>query len=119
MYKQQNGGSTVVTLLVVLVLAYGVYIAIQYVPQFIESKSVAAILTEVQEAHRTEAIRSVDAVNARVIRMLQINEMNEMTDKFSVKKMDGGIIITFAYDRELNLGYTIRPMHYEKSVRLN
>ena len=41
---QQKGASAIVTLIILALLAYGVYVGIQYVPQAIESKSVDSVL---------------------------------------------------------------------------
>ena len=117
--RQQKGASTIGTIIILAVLGYGVYLGIQYVPQAIESKSVGSILNSIEVSHRTNAITSKQDATAQVIKMLQVNEMNDMTDSFTVEGRDGRIIITFSYDRELNLGYKIQPIQYEKSVSLN
>ena len=117
--RQQMGASTIGTIIILAVLGYGVHLGIQYVPQAIESKSVGSILNNIEVSHRTNAITSKQDATAQVIKMLQVNEMNDMTDSFTVEGRDGRITITFSYDRELNLGYKIQPIRYEKSVRLN
>jgi len=117
--RQQMGGSTIGTIITIAILGYGVYIGIQYVPQAIESRSVGSILNNIEVSHRTNAITSKQDATAKVIKMLQVNEMNDMTDSFTVEGRDGRITITFSYDRELNLGYKIQPIRYEKSVSLN
>lgn len=116
---QQKGGSPIVTIITLAVLGYGVYIGIQYVPQFIESKSVDSILSNIESSQRTDPVRSEQAAKTKVIRMLQVNEMDDMTDSFSVRKYNDTITIKFSYDRELNLGYKIKPIHYESEVSLN
>ena len=116
---KQKGASAIVTLITLVVLGYAVYIGIQYVPQMIESKSIDSILSNVRDAHKTDRIDSVEEARQRVINLLQINEMNDMTDSFDVKQRDGKVIITFNYDRELNLIYETKPMHYEKTLNLN
>jgi len=117
--SKQKGASAIVTLIILVVLGYGVYIGIQYVPQMIESKSIDSVLNSVKDAHKTDRIDSVEEARQRVINLLQINEMNDMTDSFDVKQRDGKVIITFNYDRELNLIYETKPMHYEKTLSLN
>jgi hypothetical protein len=117
--EKQKGASAIVTLIILVVLGYAVYIGIQYVPQMIESKSIDSILSNVRDAHKTDRIDSVEEARQRVVNLLQINEMNDMTDSFDVKQRDGKVIITFNYDRELNLIYETKPMHYEKTLNLN
>jgi hypothetical protein len=117
--SKQKGASAIVTLIILVVLGYAVYVGIQYVPQMIESKSIDPILSNVRDAHKTDRIDSVEEARQRVVNLLQINEMNDMTDSFDVKQRDGKVIITFNYDRELNLVYETKPMHYEKSLSLN
>ena len=116
---KQKGASAIVTLIILVILGYAVYIGIQYVPQMIESKSIDSILSNVRDAHKTDRIDSVEEARQRVINLLQINEMNDMTDSFDVRQRDGKITITFSYDRQLNLVYETKPMHYEKTLSLN
>ena len=116
---KQKGGSTIATIITLAALGYGVYIGLQYVPQAIESKAIDSILDNLESSQRTDPVSSAQAAQAKVVKMLQINEMNDMTKTFKVEQRDGRIIVTFSYDRELNLGYKIQPMHYEKSLSLN
>jgi len=116
---QQKGASAIVTIIILAILGFAAYVGIQYVPQVIESKAIDSILKSVDNANKTDRIDSVEAAKTKVISLLQINEMNDMTDSFSVKQLDGAITITFSYDRELNLLYKTRLMHYEKTLRLN
>lgn len=116
---RQKGASAIFTLIVLVLLGYGVYIGIQYVPYMIESKSIDSVLSNVKDAHQKDRIDSVEEAKSRVISLLQINEMNDMTDSLDVKQWDGKITITFIYDRKLNLIYKTKPMHYEKTLSLN
>lgn len=117
--RQQKGASFIGTILVLAVLGYGVYIGIQYVPQAIEAKAINSILDNIRDSQNTDPVVNTQDAGARVIRMLQINEMNDMTDSFTVKRERGKIVIKFNYDRDLNLGYKIHPMHYEQTLSLN
>jgi len=116
---QQKGASTIGTIITLAVVGYGVYIGIQYVPQAIESNSINSILSSMKDSRISNPVTSTQAASAKVIKLLQINEMNDMTDSFVVERRDNKIIVRFSYDRELNLGYKIQPIHYEKSVSVN
>ena len=116
---QQKGASAIGTIITLAVVGYGVYIGIQYVPQAIESKSIDSILNKIEDTQHTDPVTSRQAARAKVIKMLQVNEMNDMTDNFTVERSDGRITVKFSYDRELNLGYKIQPIHYRKSVTVN
>lgn len=116
--KKQKGASGIVTIIVLALLAYGVYIGIQYVPQLIESKSVSSILDNIKAENLTEPLGSEEAARAKVLRMLNINEMNDMSENLKVKRGAGKITVTFSYDRELNLGFKKKLMHYEKLLEL-
>lgn len=115
---KQRGGSPVVTLVVLAVLAYGVFVAFGYVPQWLESKAVVQILDSMQESQASEPLTTQQAVETKVIRMLQINEMDDMVDAFKVTRSGRSFVVTFSYDRELNLGFETRKIHYENSVTL-
>lgn len=116
---QQKGASAIGTIIILAILGYAAYIGIQYVPQMIESKSIDSILRSVKDAQNTDPVNDVEDARAMVIRLLQVNEMNDMTDSFTVKERAGKITIEFSYERELNLGYEKRPMHYEKTLVLD
>lgn len=116
--KRQKGASAIVTIIVLALLAYGVYIGIQYVPQIIESKSVDSILDRVASDQPIDPVSTESAAEAKVIRMLQINEMNDMSKNLKVSRGSGKIIIKFSYDRELNLVFKKHPMHYEKMLEI-
>jgi hypothetical protein len=116
---KQKGASLIGTIIILAVLGYGAYLGIQYVPQMIEAKSIDSILTSMETDQRTDPVTSKEDVNQKVIKMLQINELNDMTDKFKVEQSDRKFTITFSYDRELNLVYKVKPIHYKKSVTLN
>jgi hypothetical protein len=116
--KKQKGASVIVTIIVLGLLAYGVYIGIQYMPIMIESKSIDSILDNIKTEHLTDPLTTEHAVEAKVTRMLQVNEMNDMSKNIKVRRGSGKITVKFSYDRELNLGFKKQPMHYEKLLEL-
>ena len=116
---QQKGASAFVNIIMLAILCFGVYVAIQYVPQLIESKAIDSILQTIDSTQKTTPVNSVQTAEERLASLLQINEMNDMTDSYTVKKSNGKITIAFSYDRELNLVFKKQPMHYEKRMILN
>jgi len=116
---RQKGASAIVTIVILAVLAYAVYVGIQYVPQAIESKSVDSVLSSVEDDQRTNPVKTEYDVKAKVARYLQINEMSDMTENVSVNNFGGKTTITITYDRELDLLFKTHPMRYEKSLVLN
>ena len=116
--NQQKGASAIAVLLFLLLLGYAVYIGIQYVPQAIEARAIDSILTNLKSENKMDRITDEQEVKSKVTRLLQINEMNDMTKSFKVRRVSGGLTVTFSYDRELNLGFKKHPMHYEKILVL-
>lgn len=116
--KRQKGASAIATIIFLALLGYGVYIGIQYVPHAIESKAIDSILSSIQTDNNTDRITDEQEAKSKVIKLLQINEMNDMTNSFKVKTVRGAVTINFSYDRELNLVFKKRLMHYEKSLVL-
>ena len=116
---QQKGASAFVNIIMLAIVCFGVYVAIQYVPQLIESKAIDSMLQTMDSTQKTTPVNSVQTAQDRLASLLQVNEMNDMTDSYTVKKRNGKITITFSYDRELNLIFKKRPMHYEKKLILN
>ncbi len=116
---QQRGASALTTLVSIVIVGYGIFIGFQYMPQYVESQSVGSILYSIRDTHRTDPFVSTFDVHEKVIELLQINNLNDLEKRFKVKKKEGSIIITFSYERELNLLYKKQTVHYHKSVRLN
>ena len=116
--KKQMGASIIGSIIMLAILGYIVFVGFQWVPQAIESRSIDSILKTVESASRSGQINSAQAAQEKVISLLQVNEMNDMTNAFTVTKQDGGFVITFSYERELNLIYKVQPMPYKKVVRL-
>ena len=116
---KQRGASAIVTIIMLAVLGFAVYVGIQYVPQLIESKSIDSVLRTMEETQSSERVSTVVDARNKVIKLLQINDMYDMADSLTVKKGDGGIEVAFSYDRELNLIYKKQPMQYTKKVRLH
>ncbi len=116
--RTQRGASALVNIIALGLLAYGIYLGIQYVPLAIEAKSIDSILTTIKAEHQTDPLTSEDEAKAKVIRMLNINEMNDLTKNVRVSRGSGTIIIKFSYERELNLGFKKHPMLYEKVLEL-
>jgi hypothetical protein len=116
--SRQKGASAIGNIIFFVALGVAVYLGIQYVPQFVESKSVDSILKTIENTQRTSPVTTVMDARTKVVNLLQINEMNDMMDSFTVEKSDGAIVVAFSYDRELNLIYKKQPMQYRKKVRL-
>jgi hypothetical protein len=115
---KQKGASAIVTIIVLALLAYGVYLGIQYVPQAIESRAIDSIFTTINKDHRMDPLRSEGAAKNKLVKMLQVNEMNDMARNVKVRQIDGTITIKVKYERELDLGYKVKPMLYEKTLVL-
>lgn len=116
--RRQNGGSTIVTLMVLTIVGFGVYLGIQYVPQYVEARSIQSILDNMSTDQKTDPVSNAGEAREKVVRMLQINEMNGLTNSFKTTSKSGVIDIRFSYERELNLIYKIHPVRYEMSVQL-
>ena len=116
---RQKGASAIVNIIILVVLGFAAYVGIQYVPQMLESKSIDSILKTMENDQRTDRITTAMDAETKLVSLLQINEMNDMMDSFTVGKSDGGIVIAFSYDRELNLIYKKQPMKYRKKMRLH
>lgn len=114
----QKGASAIVNIILLILLGFGVYVGIQYVPQFIESRSIDSILTTMQDDQKTAPVSSAGEARTKLVKLLQINEMDGVMDSFTVRERDGEVTIEFKYDRELNLVYKNHPMQYEKTLTL-
>lgn len=115
---RQQGASAIMLIIILAVLGYGVFVGIQYVPQYIESNTVKSILDTVVDKNRKEPLGDVNAVQGAIDRLLYINEISDLKDSFKVKQYRGKTTINVNYERELNLLYKTEVITYEKSVTL-
>ncbi len=115
---KQRGGSIISTLITLVILAYGVFIGIQYVPQLLESHSIDSILDRMRDTQVADPVKTANDVNLKVVRMLQINEMDNMTNNFKVENQDGMLLVIFDYERELDLVFKTLPIKYHKTMLL-
>jgi hypothetical protein len=111
-------GSALSSLLIVAVLAYGVFIAIQYVPLHVESSTVDSVLSSIQGSHKAQPITNVQEAERKIDVLLNVNEIRDMKEYFKVSDYRGEILIDVTYNRDLNLLFQTRTIRYEKSLVL-
>ena len=118
MQTRQKGGSAIGLIIFLAILGYGVFVLIQYVPQYIESNTVRTILDNLVEKNRTEPMETMSAVQSAIDNQLYINQMNDLKDSFKVTQYRGDYVVKVSFERELNLLYETKVMKYERSVTL-
>jgi hypothetical protein len=116
--ERQRGASAVGTVILLAIVAYGVFVGIQYVPQLIESGSVHSVLNSIEGAHHSDPARSVQAVRALVDNHLSLNQMNHLRDSFNVREFANDYVIEVSYERDLDLFFTKKVITYETSLTL-
>jgi hypothetical protein len=118
MQTRQQGGSAIGLIIFLAIFAYGVFVGLQYVPQYIESATVTTILDNVVEKHSKERLDNMSAVQGAINNQLFINQMQDLESSFKVTQYRGDFIITVRFERELNLMYQTKLMPFEKTVTL-
>jgi hypothetical protein len=116
--KSQVGGGAFGNLVTIAVLAFGVWVAIQYVPQWIESSTVDSVLEKLQTENKSTPANSARQVKKRIGILLNTNQMLDMEKSFSVSQNGNTIQVVVNYERELNLLFMKKMISYEKSVYL-
>ena len=121
MYSKQGkqaGGSVFGLIATLVIIGIGAYILIQYVPQRIESGTVDSILENIRQDHLTKRVSSMHELQRSIDNQLNINEMNDLKKHFQVTQEAGMYVVRASYDRDLNLIFTTRQLHYENKVVL-
>jgi hypothetical protein len=116
--KTQRGASAVILIIILAILGAGVYIGLQYLPQYIEAGTVDSILASVEKAYNKSPVHSVDSIRGMIDKQLNVNQMNDMQDNFKVTQDGEEYIVRVSYERELNLIYEKKPVKYEKTIIL-
>ena len=115
--KRQQG-SAAFTIIILLVIAYGFFLGIQYVPIKVESSEMDSILDGLQASQKANPARDAGSVWAKVNNSLYINQATDMKQHFDVYEQSGKVDVTVKYEREINMGFGVRKIQYEKSVTL-
>ncbi len=118
MQSTQKGASAIGLIIILAILGFGIYVGLQYIPQFIESGTVDSILYNIEQNHKTTPVRGANEILSSISRQLDVNQMNDMKDKFYVTQYGGTYTIKVSYERELNLLYKTKLMKYEKTLTL-
>jgi|GEM_PF-814603 len=117
-FTTQRGASSIVLIIILALLGAGVYIGLQYLPQYIEAGTVDSILGSVEKAYDKSAVNSVKSIQDMIDKQLNMNQMNDLKDNFKVTQDGEEYLIKVSYERELNLIYEKKPVKYEKTVIL-
>jgi hypothetical protein len=118
MQTRQQGGSAIGLIIFLAIFAYGVFVGLQYVPQYIESATVTTMLDTLVEKHSKQPLENMSAVQGAINNQLFINQMQDLESSFKVTQYRGDFIITVRFERELNLMYQTKLMPFEKTVTL-
>lgn len=116
--KTQRGASAIGLVIILAIIGAVIYIALQYIPQYIESSTVDTILSSIEETHAATPGSSANKIRSLINKQLDINQMDDLRDSFKVTQ-DGEIyLVTVNYERELNLIYEKKLIKYDKSLTL-
>ncbi len=118
-FRNQRGGSLLGNVLLLALFAYGIYIGIQYVPQYIESKSLDSVLQSIRDQHGSHPYVSAQQVSQAISSNLNLNQMDDMMKHVQVREGSPGISIEVSYQRELDLVFRKMTLSYDKSVDLD
>jgi len=116
--SRQAGKSVFGTLLTLALFGYGIFIALQYIPQRLEAATVDSILDQLADRNVAEPFTNGRDLQLAINNQLNINQMDDMRDQFKVAGNRGALTVTVDYERELNLLYTIKTTHYHDEVIL-
>jgi len=114
--NRQTGGSVIGNIFLLAVLAYAIFLGVQWVPQLLESGTVTSILNNVKENYRIDTDTGVGGIESAIAKQLDVNSMLDLQDSFSVKQNGKSYLVTSSYERELNLLFGKKSLKYEKKI---
>ena len=117
-HSKQQGASAIGIIIVLAIIGIGVFLGMQYIPQYMESGKIDSVLASVSEAAAKSPVKNAKEVRMMIDKRLQINNMKDMKELFEITEKGGNVIVTVAYERDLNLLYEQRKMPYEKELVL-
>ena len=101
-----------------VLIGFGIWIGIQYIPQRIEAGTVRTILDQVRQRHNATPIQDDRDLWAVINNHLHLNGMNDMKDHFKARWDQDTVTVTVDYVRDLNLLFTKRTMEYHEELVL-
>jgi hypothetical protein len=99
-------------------LAFGVFLGIQYVPQLIESKSLDSMLASIESQNSSQKYESSQQVEQAIKSILNLNQMDDMIQHIKVRQSMQRISVEVNYERELDLLYETKILNYSKTLDL-
>jgi hypothetical protein len=118
MQRAQQGISAIGLVIILAIIGAGVYIGLQYIPQYIEAGTVDSILANLEKAQEETPFSSAADVSKMINKQLNLNQMDDLRDSFKVTQDGEVYIVKVSYERELNLIYERKPMPYERTLTL-
>jgi len=116
--KTQQGLSGIGIIILLAIIGTGVYIGLQYIPQFIEAGTVDSILTNLEKAQEETPFSSTSSVRDMINKQLMLNQMEDLSDSFRVTQDGEAYTVEVSFMRELNLIFKKQPMPYEQTLTL-
>lgn len=116
--KTQRGASAIGLIIILAIIGAVIYIALQYIPQYIESSAVDTILSSIEQTHEATPGSSANKIRNLINKQLDINQMDDLRDSFKVTQDGETYTVTVSYERELNLIYEKKLITYDKSLTL-
>jgi hypothetical protein len=114
----QRGLSVIGLIITLFIIGYAAFVGIQYAPQLIEAQTIESIFDTLQREHDAEAFKSTGEVKNAWSDLLNINQMNDLNDLIDIDQYRGKFTIKVKYDRDLDLLYQKKILHYEKTMTL-
>jgi hypothetical protein len=116
--RKQSGGSVFSLIVTLAIIGIGAYIGMQYIPQRIEAATVESMLENIRQDYLARRVGSMHELQRSVDNQLNINEMNDLKKHIKVTQEAGMYVVRSNYDRDLNLIFTTKQLHYENKVVL-
>ena len=118
MLYAQTGRSALATAILLAAMAYGIFIAIQYLPHKLESVSVNSVLESLASKQQTHPAPDVHSVEAALNRLLSINQLDELREDFQVQQSGDDFIVEVSYQRTINLLFDEKTLYYDQAITL-
>jgi len=115
---KQRGGSVFLNIIMLLAVAYGVYLGIQYAPIFIESRTIDSILNNVRLANDSAKVRDRRGVETLIEQELTVNGLTRLRDRFEIQRMGDGYEVRVEYERPFNVLYEDKMLKINKTLVL-
>jgi hypothetical protein len=101
--RQQTGMTPMATFVIIVVVGFGVYLALKIVPLYLEYFNVASSINSLKDDPDLSA-KSTSKIRVLIRKRFEVNDVKRVTSQdVKIKKSGGGVIVIVQYEARVSI----------------